>query len=119
MLRSLTEVLPAMIAPTWVTTTLVQPIAIGDALRYLRNAIERGPGDDHHDIVEIGGPDRLTYRELIDLYAKVAGLPRRRIVPVPFVTPRLSTHWVNLVSPLPRKLAAAADRQPPQRRRRH
>ena len=107
MLRSLTEVLPAMIAPTWVTTTLVQPIAIGDALRYLRNAIERGPGDDHHDIVEIGGPDRLTYRELIDLYAKVAGLPRRRIVPVPFVTPRLSTHWVNLVSPLPRKLAAS------------
>lgn len=105
MLRSLTEVLPAMIAPTWVTTTVVQPIAIGDALRYLRKAIERGPGDERHDIVEIGGPDQLTYRELIDLYAKVAGLPRRRIIPVPFVTPRLSTHWVNLVSPLPRQLA--------------
>ena len=94
-----------MIAPRWVTTTLVQPIAIGDALRYLRKAIERGPGQQRHDIVEIGGPDQLTYRELIDLYASVAGLPRRRIVPVPFVTPRLSTHWVNLVSPLPRQLA--------------
>ena len=105
MLRSLTEVLPAMIAPQWVTTTLVQPIAIGDALRYLRKAAERGPGDESHDIVEIGGPDRLTYKELIDLYAKVAGLPRRRIISVPFVTPRLSTHWVNLVSPLPRQLA--------------
>ena len=107
MLRSLTEVLPAMIAPIWVTTTKVQPIAIGDTLRYLRKAVERGPGQEQHDIVEIGGPDQLTYRELIDLYADVAGLPRRRIIPVPVVTPRLSTHWVNLVSPLPRQLAAS------------
>jgi uncharacterized protein YbjT (DUF2867 family) len=109
MLRSLTEVLPVMVAPRWVTTTLVQPISIGDALHYLRCAIDAGPADrrldDDHRIIEVGGPDQLTYRDLIGLYAEVAGLPKRRIVPVPFVTPRLSTHWVNLVSPLPRTLA--------------
>lgn len=110
MLRSLTEVLPAMIAPRWVTETLVQPIAVGDAIGYLRAAVEAGPSPDdrsRHRLVEIGGPDRLTYRELIDLYADVAGLRRRLIVPVPFVTPGLSTHWVNLVTPLPRRLAAS------------
>ena len=106
MLRSLTEVLPVMVAPRWVTTTLVQPISIGDALHYLRRAIETGPVEPHR-VVEIGGPDQLTYRDLIGLYAEVAGLPKRRIVPVPLVTPRLSTHWVNLVSPLPRTLAAS------------
>jgi uncharacterized protein YbjT (DUF2867 family) len=113
MLRSLTEVLPFMVAPRWVTTTLVQPISIGDALHYLRRAIDVGP-DQHHDqdgdrhrIVEIGGPDQLTYRDMIALYAEVAGLPKRRILPVPFVTPKLSTHWVNVVSPLPRQLAAS------------
>jgi uncharacterized protein YbjT (DUF2867 family) len=106
MLRSLTEVLPVMVAPRWVTTTLVQPISIGDALHYLRTAIDQGPGEPHR-IVEIGGPDQLTYCEMIGLYAEVAGLPKRRILPVPLVTPRLSTHWVNLVSPLPRQLAAS------------
>ena len=106
MLRSLTEVLPVMVAPRWVTTTLVQPISIGDALHYLRRAIDVGPQEAHR-IVEIGGPDQLTYCDLIGLYAEVAGLPKRRILPVPFVTPRLSTHWVNVVSPLPRKLAAS------------
>ncbi len=107
MLRSLTEVLPVMIAPKWVTVTKVQPIAIGDALAYLRAAVDAGPSDDHHRIVEIGGPDQLTYRDLIDLYAEVAGLPKRRLLPVPLVQPGLSTHWVNLVSPLPRQLAAS------------
>jgi uncharacterized protein YbjT (DUF2867 family) len=106
MLRSLTEVLPAMLAPQWVTRTRVQPIAVGDALHFLLAAIEQGP-EDHHRIVEIGGPDQLTYRELINLYADVAGLRRRLVVPIALVTPRLSTHWVNLVTPLPRRLAAA------------
>lgn len=106
MLRSLTEVLPVWIAPRWVTRTCVQPIAIGDALHYLRAAID-APAAEHHRIVEIGGPNRLTYRELIDLYAEVAGLPRRRILTLPFVTPGLAVHWVDLVSPLPRQLAAS------------
>jgi uncharacterized protein YbjT (DUF2867 family) len=104
MLRSLTEVLPVMITPAWVNRTTVQPIAIADALAYLLAAIA-APIEGGHRIVQIGGPDRLTYRALIDLYAEVAGLTRRRILPVPVVTPRLSAHWVNLVTPLPRSLA--------------
>jgi uncharacterized protein YbjT (DUF2867 family) len=106
MLRSLVEVLPAMIAPAWVTRTLVQPIAITDVLRYIRAALDAG-STEHHRIVEIGGPDQLTYRDLITAYAEIAGLRKRFIVPVPFVSPTFSTHWVNLVTPLPRGLAAS------------
>lgn len=106
MLRSLVEVLPAMVAPAWVTRTLVQPIAITDVLRYIQAAIAAGPVDDHR-IVEIGGPDQLTYVDLIAVYAEAAGLRKRLIVPVPFVSPTFSTHWVNLVTPLPRTLAAS------------
>ena len=106
MLRSLVEVLPAMIAPAWVTRTKVQPIAITDVLRYLGAALAAGP-TQHHRVVEIGGPDQLTYADLIGIYAEAAGLRRRLIVPVPFVSPTFSTHWVNLVTPLPRGLAAS------------
>lgn len=106
MLRSLVEVLPVMIAPAWVHRTTVQPIAIGDVLVYLAAALDRPASPGEHRIVEVGGPDRLTYRELIDVYAEVAGLRRRRIIPVPIVSPGLSTHWVNLVTPLPRALSA-------------
>lgn len=105
MLRSLVEVLPAMLAPRWVTQTRVQPIAIADLLTYLVAAIRRGPGDEHHDIVEVGAPDEFTYRGLMHTYADVAGLRRRLVIPVPFLTPRLSAHWVNLVTPLPKALA--------------
>lgn len=105
MLRSLAEVLPVMIAPTWVSRTRVQPIAIADVLTYLIAALDAPDEGDRHRIVEIGGPDRLTYLELLQRYAEVAGLRRRLIVPVPVVTPRLSSHWVNLVTPLPRTLS--------------
>ena len=105
MLRSLVEVLPAMLAPRWVTQTRVQPIAIADLLTYMVRAVLRGPGPDHHDIVEVGAPDEFTYRGLMHAYADVAGLRRRLIIPVPFLTPRLSAHWVNLVTPLPKGLA--------------
>lgn len=104
MLRSLVEVLPAMLAPRWVTQTRVQPIAIADLLTYLVAAIGRGPVDSH-DIVEVGAPDHYTYRGLMHAYADIAGLRRRWIIPVPFLTPRLSAHWVNLVTPLPKALA--------------
>lgn len=104
MLRSLVEVLPAMLAPRWVTSTRVQPIAISDLLTYLVAAIRRGPVD-HHDVIEIGSREEFTYRGLMHAYADVAGLRRRLIVPVPFLTPRLSAHWVNLVTPLPKTLA--------------
>ncbi|MDE0231195.1 MAG: SDR family oxidoreductase [bacterium] len=103
MLRHLVEVLPAMVCPRWVTKTRCQPIAIADVLRELMAALE-SPGREHR-IVEIGGPDVLTYREMMHRYADVAGLRRRLIIPVPFLTPRLSSHWVNLVTPLPIGLA--------------
>jgi uncharacterized protein YbjT (DUF2867 family) len=106
MLRSLVEVLPAMVAPAWVTRTRVQPIAITDVLRYLRAALAAGP-TEHHRVVEIGGPDQLTYADLIRTYSDVAGLRPRLIIPIPFVSPKFSTHWVNLMTPLPRQLAAS------------
>ena len=108
MLRSLVEVLPAMLAPRWVTSTRVQPIAISDLLTYLVAAIRRGPSDrpaGHHDIIEVGAREQFTYRGLMHTYADVAGVRRRLIIPVPFLTPRLSAHWVNLVTPLPKALA--------------
>lgn len=104
MLRSLVEVLPAMLAPRWVTSTRVQPIAIADLLTYLVAAIARGPRTGH-DIVEIGAPEDYSYRDLMHTYADIAGVRRRLIIPVPLLTPRLSAHWVNLVTPLPKGLA--------------
>ena len=103
MLRHLVEVLPVMVCPRWVTKTRCQPIAIADVLRQLAAALD-SPGRES-GIVEIGGPDVLTYREMMHRYADVAGLRRRLIIPVPFLTPRLSSHWVNLVTPLPIGLA--------------
>jgi len=102
MLRYLTERLPAMITPRWLTTR-IQPIAIRDVLRYLVGAA-RLPADVHRAF-DIGGPDVLTYRDMMQRYAAVAGLPRRLILPVPVLTPRLSSHWVGLVTPVPSSLA--------------
>jgi len=103
MLRHLAEVLPAMICPRWVTKTKCQPIAIADVLLYLVAVIEIPEAAG--EILEIGGPDVLSYRDMMDRYSKVAGLRRRLIIPVPILTPRLSSHWVNLVTPLPYGLA--------------
>ena len=98
MLRYLTEVLPVMVTPRWVRT-VCQPLAVGDALDILAGALGETDGADH--IHEIGGPDRLTYEEMMQVYAEVAGLPRRRIIGVPLLTPTLSSHWVGLVTPVP------------------
>ncbi len=103
MLRYLVEVLPVMVCPRWVTKTRCQPIAIADVLRHLVAVLDSPAGENR--IVEIGGPDVLTYREMMQRYADMAGLRRRLIIPVPFLTPRLSSHWVNLVTPLPIGLA--------------
>ena len=103
MLRHLAEVLPAMICPRWVTKTKCQPIAIADVLHYLVAVI--GSPEAADQILEIGGPDVLSYRDMMDRYASAAGLRRRLIIPVPILTPRLSSHWVNLVTPLPYALA--------------
>ncbi len=102
MLRYLTEVLPVMVTPKWVRT-VCQPIAIADVLRILIHAIEESGGGSW--IRRIGGPDRLTYEQMMRIYAEVAGLPRRLIVPVPVLSPKLSSHWVGLVTPLPTGVA--------------
>ena len=105
MLRSLVEVLPIMVVPRWVTKTQCQPISIGDVLENLLHVLDTNDPKNH--ILEIGGPEVVTYREMMHAYTKVAGLRRRVILPVPVLTPRLSSHWVNLVSPLPFTLARA------------
>ncbi len=102
MLRYLTERLPVMVTPSWVGTR-VQPIAVRDVLRYLVGSI-RMPQDVSR-VFDIGGPDLLTYRDMMMRYAAVAGLPRRLILPVPMLTPRLSSHWIGLVTPVPAALA--------------
>ena len=103
MLRNLVEVLPVMVTPRWVDTS-VQPIAIRDILHALETVIDRD--DAAGRIIQVGGPDVLTYREMMHAYADVAGLRRRRIIPVPVLTPWLSSLWVGLVTPLPPDLAA-------------
>ncbi|MET9437095.1 SDR family oxidoreductase [Streptomyces sp. NPDC006551] len=102
MLRYLTERLPVMVTPSWVATR-VQPIAVRDVLRYLVGSA-RMP-DHVNRAFDIGGPDILTYRDMMVRYAAVAGLPRRLILPVPMLTPRLSSQWIGLVTPVPASLA--------------
>ncbi len=102
MLRHLTEVLPVMIAPRWVRT-LCQPIAIRDVLGYLVGVLDLPAA--RATVFEIGGPDVVTYEAMMHLYADVAGLRGRRVIPVPVLTPRLSSYWVGLVTPLPIGLA--------------
>lgn len=102
MLRYLTERLPAMVTPRWVHNR-VQPIAIRDVLHYLTHAADLAP--DVNRGFDIGGPDVLTYLQMMRAYAAVAGLPRRVVVPVPVLTPWLSAQWVNLVTPVPRSIA--------------
>lgn len=102
MLRYLTERLPAMITPRWVRMK-TQPIAIRDVLRYLVAAVDL-PSDVSR-VFEIGGPEVLTYQQMMQRYAKVAGLRPRIILPVNLLTPGLSSHWVNVVTPVPRAIA--------------
>ena len=103
MLRSLVEVLPAMVVPLWVHRTRCQPVSIRDVLHWLVAVLD--VPEAAGQVLDLGGPDVFTYREMMDVYARVAGLPRRIIVGVPVLTPRLSSHWINLVTPLPIGLA--------------
>lgn len=103
MLRYLTERLPIMIAPKWLHNR-VQPIAIRDVLRYLVEGAKVKKSINGH--FDIGGPDILTYEEMMKRYAQVAGLKKRKIITLPVLTPKLSSHWINLVTPVPRSIAA-------------
>ena len=102
MLRHLVEVLPIMTTPRWVETR-VQPIAVRDVLAYLVGVLHRP--DSYSQILEVGGSDVVTYRRMMEIYAEEAGLPRRVILPVPVLSPRLSSLWVGLVTPIPPSLA--------------
>lgn len=103
MLRSLTEVLPVMVTPRWVRDTRCQPVAIRDVLTCLQRAVDRH--ESGHEILELGGPDQMTYVEMMQGYASVAGLRPRKVISLPVLTPGLSAHWVTLVTPLPVNLA--------------
>lgn len=101
-MRYLVERLPIMITPRWVSTPS-QPIAIRDVLFYLVGCLE-------HDetvgrVFDIGGPDVLSYRQMMELYAELAQLPKRWIIPVPVFTPKLSSYWIHLVTPVPAYIA--------------
>jgi uncharacterized protein YbjT (DUF2867 family) len=96
LIRALTERLPVMICPRWVQS-LAQPIAIEDVLAYLRACLEL-PGDGSR-VYEIGGSDRVSYADIIREYARQRGL-RRFLVSVPVLTPRLSSLWLGLTTPV-------------------
>lgn len=102
MLRHLTRRLPVMLAPRWLDNR-IQPIAVGDVLHYLTRAMDLP--EDTNRTFDVGGPDVLTYREMIHRFAKVSGIGRRYVVTVPVLTPGLASRWVGLVTPIPSGLA--------------
>jgi len=96
MIRALVERLPVMVTPRWVSV-LAQPIAIDDVLAYLAAGLDLAATG--HRIVEIGGRDTMSYRDIMGEYARQRGLTRV-MIPVPVLTPRLSSLWLGLVTPL-------------------
>lgn len=101
-LRYLVERLPVMITPRWVETPC-QPIAIVNVLTYLEECLENL--ETVGRTFDIGGPDVINYRLLMQTYAKVAGLNRRFIIPVPVFSPKLSSYWISLITPVPAYIA--------------
>ena len=101
MIRSLVEHLPFMITPRWVGTKC-QPIAVGDVINYLVGCLneERTAGGTF----DIGGPDILTYREMMERFAAIEGR-KLYIIPVPVLTPKLSSYWVGLITPIKASIA--------------
>jgi uncharacterized protein YbjT (DUF2867 family)/uncharacterized protein YndB with AHSA1/START domain len=101
-LRYLVERLPVMVTPRWVKTES-QPIAVRNVVQYLVDclAVKETTGRT----LDIGGPDILSYRELMRVMAEERGLPRRLVIPVPVLTPRLSSLWIHLVTPISARIA--------------
>lgn len=102
MLRYLTERLPVMTTPTWVRSK-IQPISIRDVLRYLVTALELPEGTSR--TFDIGGPEVLSYEKMMQQYARIAGVRKRIIIPVPVLSPGLSSHWVGVITPVPPTIA--------------
>jgi uncharacterized protein YbjT (DUF2867 family) len=96
MLRHLVKRLPVMVTPRWVDTRS-QPVAIADVVKALADVaeLEEAPGE-----VQLGGAEVLTYREMMRRAARVVGRRPPAILTVPVLTPRLSSHWVALVTPV-------------------
>ncbi len=102
MLRYLVDVLPVMVTPKWVNTRC-QPVAIANVVSLIVSAVTSAPSIS--GVLEVGGADIVTYAQMMDVYADAAGLRRRVLLPVPLLTPRLSSHWIGLVTPVPVPLA--------------
>lgn len=102
MIRHLTDRLPVMTTPKWVHNK-IQPIAIRDVLHYLAAAATAAVPTSR--AWDIGGPDVLEYGDMMQIYAEVAGLSRRRMLVLPVLTPRIAALWVGLVTPIPSGLA--------------
>lgn len=102
MLRYLSARLPVMLAPKWLDNR-VQPIAIDDLLHHLVAAADL-PADLNRTL-DVGGPDVLTYAEMIHRFARVTGLGARRVMTVPVLTPGLASRWIGLVTPLDTRVA--------------
>jgi uncharacterized protein YbjT (DUF2867 family) len=101
-LRHLVEHLPVMVTPRWVATES-QPIAVRNVLHYLIACLDT-PATIGATL-DIGGPEVLSYRELMRVMAAARGLPARLVLPVPVLTPRLSSLWIHLVTPVPHTIA--------------
>jgi len=101
MVRQLVTKLPVMIAPKWVYT-YCQPIAISDVVSYLVGVLDAP--ETAGETYEIGGPEVLTYKEMLVRTGEAMG-KRRLIVPVPVLSPRLSSYWVDLVTDIPRSIS--------------
>ena len=101
-MRYLVQRLPVMITPTWVSTRC-QPIAIENVLGYLIGVLFSD--ETTGQVFDIGGPEILSYRDIMRIMAEELDLPRRWILPVPLLTPRLSSHWIQLVTPLSHRIA--------------
>nr|MCU0256930.1 SDR family oxidoreductase [Vicinamibacterales bacterium] len=101
MVRYLTERVPVMVCPRWVYTR-IQPIAIRNVLDYLVAALD--VPESAGQVIEIGGADVVTYGQMMTIYAEARGL-RRLMLPVPVLTPQLSSYWVHLVTPIPSAIA--------------
>lgn len=101
MIRSLVEHLPVMITPRWVSTRC-QPIAVGDVISYLTGCLheERTAGGTF----DIGGPEVMSYREMMERFAAIEGR-RLLIIPVPVLTPKLSSYWIGFVTPIKPSIA--------------
>jgi uncharacterized protein YbjT (DUF2867 family) len=101
-LRYLVERLPVMITPKWVSTPC-QPIAVRNVIGYLAGAL--GSAQTIGGVFDIGGPEVLCYRDIMKIMAEELGLRRRWIIPVPVLTPRLSSYWIHLITPISHDIA--------------